>query len=237
MKLLEKRAIAIDLGRQKKIEIDAGLELARKIDALREQLQTEQGNLRRFREESVAAIQKEIDAYVYQKDILKYELKDLAQKKAVLSIPLDAAWAELERNKRKFLQTELTLLQREDDLTQRQTQKENQEVEVAQEKQRIAEQKRRSVEILSETDSVLDSARAEAIEIQRNATAILSAAEQKNAKANTREESLETREYWIEKDLQRIADLSTDLEKREKVLADRTAMLERNIIRNSKKLP
>lgn len=235
MKLLAKREISIDLGRQKKIQIDEGINLARKVDALREQLQTETGNLRRFREEAITGVQKEIDSYVHQKDILKDAVKDLREKRLQLLIPLDVEWARLERRKEQFSKIELIQEQKDDDLAQRQAQVEKGEQEISEEKSRIASLKIRATESLTYANATLMQARSEADSIRNRAQATLSGAELKDKKSDLRERSLETQEYWVEKEKEAIEKAATDLTKREKVLADRTAMLERNIIRNKKK--
>lgn len=234
MKLLAKKEISIDLARQKKIQIDEGIGLARKVDALREQLQTETGNLRRFREESLGAVQQEIDAVVRQKDTLKGELKDLLNRRTVLLIPLDAEWEKLTKAKRDFTEWELELHGYSENLSQRQAQVENEEKEISEEKLRIAGLKEQTLTVLEEADSMLVRARESSAEMRNKAQAVLSEAELKNKEASLRDKSIENREYWVEKEASRVADWEADLEKREKVLRDRAAMLDRNIKRFKK---
>lgn len=62
--LLPKSVINADLATQRKIQIDQGVALAQKVDAIRETLQEEEKNLELFRANTIAKVQQEIDAKI-----------------------------------------------------------------------------------------------------------------------------------------------------------------------------
>lgn len=70
-RLLDKRTVHAELATERKQEIDKGMELAKKIDALRATLLEEKERLERFRTETVKAVQAEIDALIRKRDLLK----------------------------------------------------------------------------------------------------------------------------------------------------------------------
>lgn len=70
-RLLDKRTVNASLAQERKQQIEAGVDLAKKIDALRLTLLEEQEKLERFRTETVRIVQKEIDELIIKRDLLK----------------------------------------------------------------------------------------------------------------------------------------------------------------------
>lgn len=70
MRLLPKKLANAEVATQRKQQIEEGLILSRKIDALRETLQEEECRLALFRSETVKRVQDEIDAKIRERDAL-----------------------------------------------------------------------------------------------------------------------------------------------------------------------
>ncbi len=96
MKLLPQKQLNIELQKQKKSEVDAGLFLAKKIDALRENLQDKQ----KEHDDALNSMRKEYITFVGEqsakKERLLKEIKKAEDQLAKLRIPLDAEWEEVE---------------------------------------------------------------------------------------------------------------------------------------------
>lgn len=71
MKLLPKSEVDLKKAQERKGEIDEGLKLAKKIDALRQAVVEEERKLTLFRRASLETIQKEIDDLLNEKMILE----------------------------------------------------------------------------------------------------------------------------------------------------------------------
>lgn len=69
-RLLDKKTVNAEVATQRKEQIDSGLVIAKKIDALRETLSEEERNLEVFRTETIKQVQKEIDEKIKDRDII-----------------------------------------------------------------------------------------------------------------------------------------------------------------------
>ncbi len=96
MKLLPTR---MDINKAKaderKREVDEGLSLARKVDALRETKADEERKLLEYRAGMIAKVQAEIDAYISERDSLRRENENLIETRKELIKPLDEEWKEI----------------------------------------------------------------------------------------------------------------------------------------------
>lgn len=75
MKLLTKPEVQREKASERKVEIDQGVMLAKKIDVLRETFSKEEANLAKFRLETLRLVQKEIDDRILQRNNLDRELE------------------------------------------------------------------------------------------------------------------------------------------------------------------
>lgn len=76
-RLLPKNIVNATLAQERKIEIDKGIKLAKAIEALRETKVEEEQKLERFRSETIAKVQIEIDSYIKERDFLRKEIAAL----------------------------------------------------------------------------------------------------------------------------------------------------------------
>lgn len=125
MRLLDKKSVNTDLAHQKKLQIDEGVKLATKVDVLRETVVKEEGNLQRFRGETIQFVQKEIDEKVQERDLLEKGNVFLREERIRLSAPIDLteAWKEVKSGKSEITswrdslsEKEVKMLARESDV-------------------------------------------------------------------------------------------------------------------------
>jgi chromosome segregation ATPase len=80
-------------------EAKEGLAIARKVDAVRLELITEQNNLEKFRKETSVRIQKEIDDLFHKKQALTFENDVLERHNKNLKAPFDEEWETIRKTR------------------------------------------------------------------------------------------------------------------------------------------
>lgn len=115
MKLLDKKSVNADLAHQKKLQIDEGVKLATKVDVLRETVIKEEGNLQRFRGETIQFVQKEIDEKIQERNLLEKGNVFLREERIRLSAPIDLteAWEEVKAGKAEITSWKDSLSEKE----------------------------------------------------------------------------------------------------------------------------
>lgn len=92
MKLLDRQKLNEQVTQQKRNQIDAGLFLAKKVDALREEVQDEQ----KKHDDAMEAIKKEeitfTNEFLMKKDSMDRQIIEREEKLRELRLPLDAEW-------------------------------------------------------------------------------------------------------------------------------------------------
>lgn len=86
-------------SQERKLEIDNGMALAKRIDALRETKDKEEQQLREWREGSVNKVKEEIAVLVYERDTLKKQNEQATIKRDELLKPLTTEWALVDKAK------------------------------------------------------------------------------------------------------------------------------------------
>jgi hypothetical protein len=131
MKLLPKSKINEQVNAEKKANIDAGVFLARKIDALREEVLTLQKDRDIFISGSQQVINDSLSELFIKNDNLEKENRDLEWKRRELLKPLDDEWNTLDKDwtsKTIFLKDLQDIRKRDEQLTQKEkSTKENEE--------------------------------------------------------------------------------------------------------------
>ena len=103
MKLLSKKVINDRVQTERKNAIDAGVFLAKKIDALREEVLTLQKTRDEFIAGSQQVINDSLSSLQQKQDSLSKEIKELEVKRKELLKPLDDKWAEVNELQEEFL--------------------------------------------------------------------------------------------------------------------------------------
>lgn len=233
-KLLDKKLVNAELANQKKQQIDSGIMLAKKVDVVREMHQTEEQNLEIFRKETITRVQQEIDALIHKRDVVKKEIQEREKELKFLKIPLDAEWENLKASYLKY-SDQVNLLEAaketvalqigENTMTAR-------ELEI--EKGRVQEMKRITQEKLFHAEDDLSRAREESAKMRNMAQSVLSSAELREQLVIQRENDFKITVEHTNSEKQQIEKDKIDLAKREKVLKDRYATLERTLKRMKK---
>ena len=216
-RLLDKRVVNQELALQKKNQIESGIALAKKVDAVREALGEEEKRLAEFREQSIARVQIEIDAKIRERDSILPEIARLKQERILAQAPLDlkTEWQKVREDalntsawEGRLTQQQIEVLAKEEDITVslEKLEKEKEEIrsehELAQINLKEAERER------SEADSALQRAEDEA---QR----ILQTAQQRNNHLKVREEDATNREINLSRREEDVQAHEIDLSNRE----------------------
>jgi hypothetical protein len=121
MKLLDPKSIDRIKASDKKLEIDQGLGLAKRVDTLRATLLTEERNLELFRTNTVVVAYKEYDKLLEKIQIATGELAAALSARDEARKPLDAEWVllreaqvQLENDRSELSKKEFQLTTREE---------------------------------------------------------------------------------------------------------------------------
>lgn len=104
MRLLKKSEIDQIKAKDRQLEINEGLKIAKRVDALREVAAEEERSLTNFRIKTISLINEEINVEIFKRDSLKNEIKQLEESNSILKdkrikleAPLDLqeAWEEI----------------------------------------------------------------------------------------------------------------------------------------------
>lgn len=95
MRLLERHEVNEKRTIERRLEIEDGMRLAKKVDDLRKLRTAEEQALETFRTKTVSEVTEEIKTLVSQKSILAQEVLDLRRTRAELMVPLDAEWSRV----------------------------------------------------------------------------------------------------------------------------------------------
>jgi len=138
MKLLKKQQINERVNLERKNVIDSGVFLAKKVDALREELLTLQKTRDEFIAGSQQVINDSLSSLQQKQDSLSKEIKELEAKRKELLKPLDEEWAKVNESMESVVNLRTELLAKEFLLNERETQIKKTENEIS----KLAEQTR-----------------------------------------------------------------------------------------------
>lgn len=89
-------------AQETKRQIDEGLALARRVDAMRELKLIQEANIRRWKEVTIKAAQEEINQAIEQRDVYKRQAKQALDERDELRKPLDAEWEQVTSERAKL---------------------------------------------------------------------------------------------------------------------------------------
>lgn len=234
MKLLSKKLVQAGYQTERKQQIDQGLDLAKKVDVLRETKSKEERELEEFRKNSVAQVKVEIDGLLKDKDSLIGEIQSLREEKARQQVPLDAEIERLRGDRQKLATFEDKLNSREESLNQKQDELAASEHELEDEKQRIAELKERAGEFLVRAQTKYGLASLLTEEAQRNKKDAEKFFAAKKSELVERESALENREAVLGDRERQVDKKNEENRVREIQLQDQRETLERAMKRLTK---
>lgn len=222
-KLLDKKTINREVANQTKQQIDTGIQLSKKVDAIRESLGEEQQNLDNFRNTTLPLIQQQIDVKLKERDQIERGNILFREERMRLSAPIDLtqAWqqvtedkASIESWKSRLAEKEVYAIAREADSVQLEKQLTERSSQVIVKESLIAKTIEDTVEKHELASSTLKKAKKEALELVHNAEVRENAVALQEQKMANREVMLAEREVIN-------AEHETDLSNRELALKDR----------------
>lgn len=235
MRLLTKSEVQQELAVERKMQIDEGISLARKVDGLRQKATSEEAALEQFRTGTTSVVIKEVEELIEKRDNLKVEVRSLEEQRDTALDPLYTKEAEVDKKLEALEAAKQHLIERE---------------EAVATAERELEVKRTE---LSRDRGTLDSELTEATEYKRAARDIFLAARvkesqvnddlgQREAKVLGRERSVAVREQAVagrERDAENKLNTAKRIERevvaREQALNDREETYQRNVERDGKR--
>jgi alkylhydroperoxidase/carboxymuconolactone decarboxylase family protein YurZ len=236
MKLLSKLEAQLAQNSEKRVEVEAGLKLAKKVDELREMNSKEEQNLEKFKNETSKIVQKQIDDLIMKKNALDYEVRVLEGKNKLLKKPFEDEWesisnktimdlenmdASLKRREGEVSKTEIELYER--------TRLFFAEQNSLRDKLRIAEQNAdETTRKLKEVDEIWTNSKLRESEVNRTLDFKLKDMAEREANVASQE-----RDFAIREDA--IMSASKTLAQREKFINDKYKQLAKSVEEQKKK--
>jgi len=231
MKLLSKTEVIAVKAQERLVEVQEGLKVARKVDALREAAAKEETSLELFRSETLKKIHEEIKSVTDTRDALKEEVRQLEQDKKEALKPLDAAWQEVNvakdtanRMVEEHAKTRFALAEWTKELEQ-------QEKGIAKERAKLMNMHILVKKALEEADTLKADT-----ELTNNVAhtayqKFLTERQEQKRLLTARESEVSAREKRVQRQKEKNDQRHIDLNAREKILKDRIALFERNLKR------
>lgn len=113
IRLLSKQDIQQAKARERQQEITEGVKLAQRVDSLRELQAEEEQALKKFRDETLTEIHKEITEKITERDSLIYELSRLKKDREEAIKPLTKEWEKIDQVNRGLNEQGNLLTERE----------------------------------------------------------------------------------------------------------------------------
>lgn len=228
MKLLTKRELDLAKTKDRKLEIDEGAKLAKRVDVLRETHSQEERNLKQWREQAIPIVRKEIDDLLAQKTSLQSAVTAYREELAVERIPLDKQWEQVREREaeneaaREKLALGFGVLEREREENERASAR----LDVRERKVQNTEWK--VEEILEESDKMRAEAKEVLLEAKKKRDDASKLEVDVNEKLASRERDILTREKSLEYEMDFIKKSKKEISRQFSRLKDRYAMLERD---------
>lgn len=239
-RLLDKKLIQADVATQQKQQIDTGIKLAKKVDAVRESLQEEEQNLERFRTETLKKVQIDIDQKTSERDSLERGNISLREERIRLSAPIDLshAWQEVKDGrieiadwKNRLTEQSIDLLAREDSYREWEIKSEK-ESEDLQQLRGLIERTLTEAEIkFTQASDILERAEKQSEKILSESRAIENRLAIREQEATDREVSLSKREEQVDAHEKNLSSREIKLRSRQEVF-----IKAQNYLKNKNKL-
>ncbi len=226
LKLLAKSEIAKAKSVDRQREVDEGMKLAKRVDALRETAVQEEASLEKYRSQTIGRIQEEVVAEAAKRDALRDEVRVLAERREGLLVPLTAEWDKIAAEKSEILESKAVLIGMQSGLKQLDEDVSYRQEEVAKREKAASYTHDDARERLAKADTLKVEAErmhreADAVlqETRNTAQTILVQAELREVEVTKREKALAIREdEYMQKQNTYLSDV-VRLEDREKTLA------------------
>lgn len=237
MRVLPKQEIDVLKAQERQVEVNEGLKLAKKVDALRETVAKEQANLFKFRDETLKAVNREVAFATHRKSELLNDIEELEERKRRALEPLTTELNNLQETKALMEEQSQRLQTWSKGLESQDYAYQKREHEIAKEELLLSDERSRYDSELS----LLDTARKDHEEARNSLQTAQKAfnEEMTDAEKATVLKSLElaVKERNVELGWIAIGAKEADLVTRETRLADQRETIARIVVRIKKKHP
>lgn len=235
MNLLPKKEIDLQKSSERKMEIDQGASLAKKVDALRELAAKEQQNLIRFRNESLGKVQVEIAELLAERDGISRDIESLRSDRTKLSKPLKGEWIEVRKANSQLDSLNEAMAQKSKALELKERELSEANEEISRIGRQVREKSGQIEKILSDVDLERQNLQRYVSESEGKVLKKHDELTQRTHEMDSREATLASREREVEI-AQRHLDMETkDIINQRILLADREGQLERELLRQKNK--
>lgn len=230
-RLLDKRLITAEVAGQKKAQIDQGIAIAKKVDALRDTFSEEEKKLELLRVITTKKVQEEIDTLLQSREALKRDLVRIMEERKRAQEPLDALKQALDEREVTISSKEVSLLQRASGIEKEEHEADEREKQVALDEERVKHLKTSAELKLEKADSVLKDAIEDAGESRNTAQINLTESELIFKRAEQKLHEVQNYKELLERKEKNLDDRQSTIDIRERALRDRYNTLERTIKR------
>ncbi len=119
MQLLKKSTAQLEIQDQRRRRIDDGVQIAQKVDSLRETLASLETQHQKFLDRVEGELQTRTQPLIQKIASLQSEIKELEEKRKELRVPLDKEWEEVRAKEAKVNHSEEALEKRNVNLSQK----------------------------------------------------------------------------------------------------------------------
>lgn len=227
MRLLDKRTVNVEIATQRKQQVDLGVSLAKKVDAVRQTLQEEETRLETFRSQTVKKLQDDIDSKVAEKENLERGNVRLREERLLAQAPIDLKeeWQKVREDRTEMANwnerltlTSVELIAKEAETLEHAQILERLRKEIEERAELSTRTLKEAEKRLAQADVALDSAKKEA-------DLLLASAKQTEAHVKVREEDASLREIYLTQREMSVTEREADLVSREKKLKSRQDLL------------
>jgi hypothetical protein len=230
MRLLDKKTVSTEVATQRVQLAKTGLQLAKKVDALREARAEEEKNLENFRTQTIARVQKDIDSKILEKENLRKELIPLQNEWKRLQTPPDltSAREDVAKRQEEVMLREIAVNLAESNVKMAISLNISRERENEEERQRLAMLKKRAEEFLAKAEIRHTQAEDTFSEAKRTTEKAETYAAEVENHLKVRNQEATDREVYLSQYQERVQAWEVDLAAREKKLKVNQAIFMRS---------
>jgi len=228
MRLLSKSEVTQAKALERQKEIEEGVKLAKRVDALREVGAEEEKSLSKFRSETILSIKNEITAKLDERDTLVKEVEELREERRVLMEPLTEEKQKLENQKQELQKVKKELDERNQELVSREIGLNGREKDIIIQERRADDMHSTQETLLREAGTLRDEMERKEREANEQLRKAYAEAETIMQNAKVKETNINRREEAVLKKEDLLREKEIELEKEWEKLKDREATFIRN---------
>lgn len=235
MRLLTKSEVQQELAVERKMQIDEGISLARKVDHIRQTAGSEEALLEQFRSGTTAVVLEEVSDLIVQRDNLKVEVRSLEEQRDTAFDPLYTKEAEVDK-KLELLAVNTEALQEKADGTEaRERALDKRESALSTKEGLVGSMESSAQANLDASHDILLASKVKEQQVNDDLSRREAQVVGRELTVSSREEAIGWREKDANNKLQTAKKMLADVAMREQALTDRTETYQRNVERDGKR--